>query len=136
MQRRGLAFVLLLFGCFASDAGDPASALQGTWQGDREATLAAAEACQCANREQRTWLEQEFGALTVEYTADTMTARLAKMTDAGPYVVVEKGDGWLDLRRSDLPEKQASVHRVSIAGDRMRVRVAHLGFEQVFRRVK
>jgi hypothetical protein len=64
-----------------------------------------------------------------------MSARLGTMVDAGPYEVVDAGDDWLELRRTDL-DMDAPVHRVVIAGDRMTVSVAHLPFEQVFRRVK
>jgi hypothetical protein len=136
MKNETLAAVALLAACLLACSEGPHERLRGIWQSDRDATLANVEQCKCVTAEQRTWLEENLGKLTVEYTASTMTARLADWTDAGPYAVLEEGENWADLRRTDLPEEEATVHRVWVEGDRMWVRVAHLGFEEVFRRLE
>lgn len=132
--RAATTFLLLagLLGC----AEAPRRALIGTWRSDRAATLLNVDACKCVSPEQRAWLEQNLGQMTVEYTESTMTARLPGWTDAGPYAVVAEGEDWVELRRTDLDEKEARVHRVRVDGDRMRVKAAHLGFEEVLARVE
>lgn len=135
MAPRSLVLALVmgasLLGCDRSPRHD----LVGTWKSDRAATLAEVERCDCVEAEQRLWLEENLDGFTVEYTSSQMTARIGTWSDSGPYAVVAEGPDWVDLRRTDLPADRGPVHRVWIEEDRMRVRTAHLGFDEVFKRI-
>lgn len=134
--RLAVAVAALLAGATLACSRSPRQALIGTWQADRAATVANADACSCATPQQRAWMEANLDRMRVEYTADKMTAHIGKLTDGGTYAVEASGPDWLDLKLTDIAPSQAPVHRVWIDGDTMRVRAPHIGFEEIFHRVQ
>jgi hypothetical protein len=115
--------------------GDPR--LVGTWQCDREATLAKIRSTRRIDGEALKTLEGIYGKVRVTYTETTYTAFLEDYVEKGAYDVVGRNDNSVVIKGyCQLTERYEFSRIVFVDDDTFWIYPRDLDLPECFRRVK
>jgi hypothetical protein len=127
--------VLFAFAALPCRAG-PAQDLVGTWRSDKNLTLSEIDAEGGMPAELREVLESILGELTFTYTATQATSSFEGDVDVHDYRVVGESADSVTIEFYDADAPGLVRREIFVSGDRMRVPVEKLGFDEIFTRVK
>lgn len=109
--------------------------LVGTWQSNRDLTLAEMEKSDLVTEEDREMLDGTLGKVTTTYDEKEFTTILDGETTVTPYQVLASSDGVVVIEYFDKAFYSMRRRRIQVFDDRLAVRVPGLGFDEIFSRV-
>jgi len=106
--------------------------LFGTWQSNRELTLAEMDKSDLVTEEDREMLDATLGKVITIYTAKAFTTTIDGETTVTPYKVLASSNGVVVIEYFDEAFHSMRRRRIQVFDDKLAVKIPGLGFDEIF----
>ena len=142
--KRLLPLILALLIPLAASGADPepanrddqgprlAKRIIGTWQSNRELTLAEMEKSDLVTDEDRAMLDATLGKAVTTYTGKDFTTIVDGETTVTPYKVLASTGGIVVIEYFDKAFHSMRRRRIQVFDDKLAVKIPGLGFDEIF----